>query len=34
MLQNTDLYTAILKNRLKKKLDTIVGENQPAAIKK
>ena len=34
MLQTTDLYTAILKNRLEKKLDTIVGENQPASIKK
>ena len=34
ILQTTDLYTAILKNRLEKRLDTIVGENQPAAIKK
>ena len=34
ILQTTDLHTAILKNRLEKRLDTIVGENQPAAIKK
>ena len=34
ILQTTDPYTAILKNRLQKELDTIVGENQSAAIKR
>ena len=33
-LQTTDAYTAILKNQLQKALDTIIGGNQSAAIKK
>ena len=31
--QTTDLYTTILKNQQQKTLDTIIGENQSAAIK-
>ena len=35
ILQTTDPYTTILKNRLQKTLDTIIGEeNQSAPIKK
>ena len=33
MLQTTDAYTTILKNRLQKTLDIIIGEHQSAAIK-
>ena len=34
ILETTEPYTAILKNRLQKILDTIIGENQSAAFKK
>ena len=33
ILQTTDRYTTILKNRLQNHLDTIVGEHQSEAIK-
>ena len=32
ILQTTDPYIAVLKNRLQKTLDTIIGENQSAVI--
>ena len=34
ILQTTDPYTTILKNQLQKTLDTVIGENQSAYIKK
>ena len=34
ILQTTDPYTAILKNQLQKTLDTVIGQNQSASIKK
>ena len=34
IFQTTNLYNIILKNPLQKALDTIIGENQSAAITK
>ena len=34
ILQTTDPHTTILKNLLQKTLNTIIGENQSAAVKK
>ena len=34
MLQTTDPYPTNFKNQLHKTLDTVIGENQSAAIKK
>ena len=34
ILQTTDPYITIIKDQLQKALDTIIGENQSAAVKK
>ena len=34
ILQTTESYKNHVKNQLQKTLDTLIGENQPAAMKK